>query len=57
MKTRTKIINNESPGGSCHGKGVSEEACNTNECPGTLSILNFHNKNVKLHHLNLWIIV
>ena len=49
MKTRTKIINNESPGGSCHGKGVAEEACNTNECPGTLSILNFHNKNVKLN--------
>jgi len=36
QKTRTKVFNNESPGGKCIGDSETEEQCNTNICPGKL---------------------
>ena len=36
QKTRTKVFNNENPGGKCIGDSKTEEQCNTNICPGKL---------------------
>ena len=36
QNTRTKVFNNESPGGKCIGDSKTEEQCNTNICPGKL---------------------